>query len=341
MFSARRADLSIRPTYVGGKREIVMHRLMIGRRSRAFAIGFAAALLVLSAERRAIAQPGGPGADSPTARTCITHIETNIGRIKVLRKVGPNQNCKADETPYDWQRTGFNWRDAWDPATSYSVNDAVSLGGTSFISLIDDNQNNPPDTSPAAWGILALEGAEGPTGADGATGATGAAGATGPTGTQGDVGPAGPTGADGPTGPTGADGAAGPTGPTGHTGIVVIIIVIATDATIPDFSTRFLTLGSGRLETSADAAGTPLPIAGTIGNLRVRQTVAGSDPVVATVLVNGTPSSVGCSIAAASTDCSDTADTVPVAAGDLVTIEVNAGDLADPHIHASFTLSSE
>ena len=32
-------------------------------------------------------------------------------------------------------------------------------------------------------------------------------------------------------------------------------------------------------------------------------------------------------------------DTVDVLAGDLVTIEVNAGDLSDPQIQASFSLT--
>ena len=185
-------------------------------------MGLALGALTLLA---AVAPPAE--ADNDTARTCITTIQTNIGPVRVLRKLGPKQTCPAGEDLYTWQRTGFQWKDVWSSSTTYAVNDAVSLGGTSYLSLIDGNLNNPPDSSPADWAILALEGAAGPTGATGATGvagatgatgATGTAGATGVTGATGNPGAAGGTGPSGPTGPTGSDGATGPTGATGTAG---------------------------------------------------------------------------------------------------------------------------
>ena len=166
-------------------------------------------------------------AQQTTARTCITTIDTTNGPVKVLRKIGPKQDCPVGEDLFTWQRTGFNWKDVWSSSTTYNQYDAVSLGGTSYISLVADNLNNDPETSPSEWGILALEGAAGPTGvvgatgptgAPGSTGATGDAGATGPTGTNGNIGPNGPTGATGPTGVTGDIGATGATGVTGPTG---------------------------------------------------------------------------------------------------------------------------
>ena len=96
-----------------------------------------------------------------TARTCITTISTDIGPVNVLRKIGPKQDCPSGETLYTWERTGFSWRDVWSSSTTYKVNDAVSLGGTSYLSLVDDNLNNDPETSPGEWAILALEGADG------------------------------------------------------------------------------------------------------------------------------------------------------------------------------------
>jgi hypothetical protein len=57
------------------------------------------------------------------------------GAMNVLRKIGPKQMCPSGETLYTWERTGFFWQDAWSPATTYKVNDAVSLGGTSYLSL--------------------------------------------------------------------------------------------------------------------------------------------------------------------------------------------------------------
>jgi hypothetical protein len=50
---------------------------------------------------------------------------------------------------------GLRWRDAWNSATVYVTDDAVSHNGSSFISLIDANQNVTPGTNPAAWSLLA------------------------------------------------------------------------------------------------------------------------------------------------------------------------------------------
>jgi BclB C-terminal domain-containing protein len=169
-------------------------------------------------------------AQQTTARTCIATVSTNSGNVTVLRKIGPKQSCPNGEQLFTWERSGFAWRDAWENTTTYKVNDAVSLGGTSYLSLVDDNVGNDPETSPDAWAILALEGAPGPTGADGEVGPAGPPGPDGPqgpageNGATGEMGPAGAVGATGPTGPTGADGepgpagADGPTGPTGTTG---------------------------------------------------------------------------------------------------------------------------
>lgn len=113
---------------------------------------------------------------------------------------------------FGWERTGFAWRDVRSPATTYKVNDAVSLGGTSYLSLVDENLGNDPETSPGAWAILALEGAPGETGPAGAPGMTGA------TGDQGGTGATGTTGATGATGESGSTGVAGERGATGATG---------------------------------------------------------------------------------------------------------------------------
>ena len=92
-------------------------------------------------------------ADPNTARTCITSIQTNIGNVRVLRKIGPQQTCPAGEDLYTWQRTGFQWMDVWSSSTTYGINDAVSLGGSSYLSLVDDNLNNNPESSPSQWAM--------------------------------------------------------------------------------------------------------------------------------------------------------------------------------------------
>jgi hypothetical protein len=94
----------------------------------------------------------------------------------------------------------LTWRGTWSSATTYALNDAVQLNGTSYISTQAGNLNEEPDTDPTFWSTLAQIGATGATGPTGSTGATGAAGATGATGPNGVIGPAGPTG------PTGAQG---------------------------------------------------------------------------------------------------------------------------------------
>ena len=104
----------------------------------------------------AAAEPSPAGAQPKTARTCITTIKSNIGEVRVLRKIGPKQSCPAGEELYTWERTGFEWRDVWSTTTTYKTNDAVSLGGTSYLSIVDGNLGNDPETSPTQWAILAL-----------------------------------------------------------------------------------------------------------------------------------------------------------------------------------------
>lgn len=203
-------------------------------------------------------------AQQTTARTCIATISTSSGNVTVLRKIGPKQDCPNGETLYTWERTGFAWKDVWSSSTTYKQNDAVSLGGTSYLSLIDDNLNNDPDSSPSAWAILALEGADGATGADGDDGATGP---TGPTGPTGDPGAAGMTG---PTGPTGDDGTDGGTGPTGDPG--------ATGATGPPGAGAILSSSSGDPAVAATdlsgASGTVavLPLSGSTSESNIAVT---------------------------------------------------------------------
>jgi hypothetical protein len=98
---------------------------------------------------------------------------------------------------------GINWRGAWNAATGYALNDAVSFGGASYIAT-SASTGAEPDISPASWSLLAQAGATGPTGPQGPTGNIGA------TGAQGAQGAAGPAGATGAIGPTGLQGPAGP-----------------------------------------------------------------------------------------------------------------------------------
>jgi len=82
-----------------------------------------------------------------------------------------------------------NYTGAYQSATNYSLHDAVSWQGSTYISLIDSNHGNTPDQSASQWAVLA---AQGPTGTPGANGATGPTGVPGPAGTPGATGPQGP-----------------------------------------------------------------------------------------------------------------------------------------------------
>ena len=111
---------------------------------------------------------------------------------------------------------GIQFQGVWTNITTYVVNDAVTLGGSTWLSVTNVNLgNNPTTDSGSNWTVLAVAGA---TGATGATGPQGPIGLTGATGSQGPIGLTGATGPTGNTGATGATGPAGPTGPQGPTG---------------------------------------------------------------------------------------------------------------------------
>src|SRR5437660_3380329 len=87
----------------------------------------------------------------------------------------------------------------WSSTITYSIGDAVSFNGSSFIAIAE-NTAQQPDISPNQWSLLAQQGAQGQTGPQGPSGVPGQ---PGPQGAQGPIGPAGPQGPTGPQGPPG------------------------------------------------------------------------------------------------------------------------------------------
>lgn len=175
----------------------------------------------------------GAGVTGPTGPTGVTGPTGLTGATGTNGATGPTGATGADSTvPGPTGPTGATgntglaggstiWRGAWVTATAYSVDDAVSDGGSSYIctSAHTSGASTEPGIGASwqtVWGLIAQEGATGVTGVTGPTGVTGA-GVTGPTGATG-IGTTGPTGPTGATGPTGTGGAAGATGPTGATG---------------------------------------------------------------------------------------------------------------------------
>jgi Collagen triple helix repeat (20 copies) len=116
------------------------------------------------------------------------------------------------------------WKNAWDSTATYSTNDAVSSGGSSYVSLVDSNVGNDPAVSSAQWSLLAQQGA------------AGADGAQGPQGPQGTQGPQGPQGPPGPSGSGGSAIASKGTALLNGTGSVTI-----TDSSITPSSIILLT----------------------------------------------------------------------------------------------------
>jgi hypothetical protein len=60
----------------------------------------------------------------------------------------------------------MNFRAAWNQATHYAVNDAVTFAGSTYLAQ-DQNDNAEPDVSPQDWAIVAEAGGTGPAGATG------------------------------------------------------------------------------------------------------------------------------------------------------------------------------
>jgi hypothetical protein len=77
---------------------------------------------------------------------------------------------------------GLIWRGAWNSATAYTVDDAVSLNGASYIAVAANTNSQPPS---ANWDTLAAKGDQGIQGQQGSQGSQGPAGQTGATGAKG------------------------------------------------------------------------------------------------------------------------------------------------------------
>jgi hypothetical protein len=141
--------------------------------------------------------PQGPtGAVGATGATGLQGLAGAQGPAGPLGPAGP-------QGPAGSNGLNITWRGPWVAATSYAFNDAVSLGGSSYIAT-GASTGAEPDINASDWNLLAQVGATGPAGPQGQTGSTGM------TGAQGVQGPAGPVGATGSIGPMGPLGPAGP-----------------------------------------------------------------------------------------------------------------------------------
>ena len=238
--------------------------------------------------------------------------------------------------------TLLEWKSSWNSSTSYLAGDAVSFNGSSYLSLMDSNTGNAPDTSPAYWDLIARQGDIGPTGATGpigptgAAGATGATGATGPMGATGSTGATGATGATGPIGPTGVTGPTGPRGADGTSGSAI-------GGNYPNTASNNFLLPWGTTTSATEAnANVPLP-SGTATKLVVSLTVAPGTGQSATLSIrkNGSNSVLTCTVSGTSTTCTDAVDSVAFNNGDLLSIlYTKTGSAAASRVRFAFEYNS-
>ena len=62
---------------------------------------------------------------------------------RYLRKIGPQWPLPPERDALRVGPARLRWRGEWAPATRYGLNDAVSFGASSFLSLTDDNVVEP------------------------------------------------------------------------------------------------------------------------------------------------------------------------------------------------------
>ncbi|HWW22292.1 MAG TPA: DNRLRE domain-containing protein [Edaphobacter sp.] len=129
------------------------------------------------------AAAGATGATGPQGATGPTGAQGPQGLQGVMGPVGPTGATGAQGPAV------ANYTGNYVSGRNYGLNDAVSYGGATYISLVGGNVGNTPSLSPTQWAVLAGQGIQGPAGATGATGPAGPAGATGATGATGAQGP--------------------------------------------------------------------------------------------------------------------------------------------------------
>lgn len=121
---------------------------------------------------------GASGASGPTGAT---------GATGASGASGPSGASGATGTA----GTSVNWQGTYSAGTTYALDDGVSDGTASYVSLSNGNIGHTPASSPTFWQLIAQQGAQGASGPSGASGAAGASGASGPSGPSGANGTSG------------------------------------------------------------------------------------------------------------------------------------------------------
>jgi Collagen triple helix repeat (20 copies) len=237
--------------------------------------------------------------------------------------IGPQgpQGVQGDQGPQGPQGASMSFGGDWDNGTTYAALQVVTYNGSSYVSLIDDNTGNQPDSS-ADWALIAQKG---DTGAQGEQGPQGIQGDQGPQGIQGDQGLQGIQGPIGPQGPQGPQGEQGPAG-SGR-GMLY--------SAVHDFDLQ--NVGGNRYFSPIhveDSSGQTMNVVGLIpvpctmtaiaikvgGNMEPGVTATFTLRKGAT-LAGMAATALTCSVTSAATFCSDT-DSVAMDAGDMFTFRL-------------------
>src|SRR5262249_41102479 len=105
----------------------------------------------------AIGATGATGPIGPTGSVGATGANGATGATGSIGPLGPTGATGADGATGPTGATGtqgLTWQQAWSAGTTYGMGDAVSFNGSSYISLVNGNTGNQPDTSPADWSLL-------------------------------------------------------------------------------------------------------------------------------------------------------------------------------------------
>jgi hypothetical protein len=97
--------------------------------------------------------------------------------------------------------------------------------------------------------------------------------------------------------------------------------------------------GEANVASSASDAGSPISVSATLTGFRARLSAAASGSVVFTLFVNGSATSVTCTIPSGQTTCSDTTHTVGLVPGNAVAVSITNSSGLLRHVRWSAELS--
>jgi hypothetical protein len=120
---------------------------------------------------------GPPGPQGPQGASGLTGPTGPQGPVGPVGATGPQgpigpmgltgpAGATGATGPAGSAGQGFNFKGAWNNATSYNSYDVATFGGSSYVAIAA-NQSQQPDLSANSWSLMAAQGAQGPPGPQG------------------------------------------------------------------------------------------------------------------------------------------------------------------------------